>query len=339
MQKGAQNFWREICSIVLPNWSIFAKNKTIRDITHLICVGPLFKQPDEYWFDHFDFVTPVQWTEFKRVETDRWKSGKRFYTDEDVRRRISKSRQTLIPTTDPQPFDGISSFGYVIPVFVNKISSLKLGPQKMAQLYAAKLGGVLMAFSMRWGKGALGFTVIPSWPYFKNTILDGTPPTQRHFYENITAEQRVSFYMDFDGDYDQLLEMPRSELIDSLFECIGNALENTVKVTRKNVFVFDSSNEHKVSLHLVGGPSFPMWENARALCSFMVIVRAHVFAKLFGTMPDEMRHKLVDLSVYDLNSKFRLPGCSKVEKVPRPKRILPEQEKYVESYRDMVVGK
>ena len=160
------------------------------------------------------------------------------------------------------------------------------------------------------------FLVQPSWQFFDECILQGTLDRRlRNFYEVIPNNVPVRFYLDFDGDYKEYPEFRNTDkeaIIAQVIECIQNAFQQHYKQLEPlQLRILDSSSDQKLSLHLIGHDTFA-WRDTACLKTFVKHIRQAVFQKLLGRDPPEKdRVKLVDLSVYDDNKKFRLLGCTK----------------------------
>ncbi len=197
-------------------------------------------------------------------------------------------------------------------------------------------GGRIVAFAMDWGgKNASGkeqgFFVVPSWSYFWERILRTTRRKNRHFFEMIPNNVLVRFYLDFDGKLQDLLKRGWSleKAVEVLLTCIERAFRECYPnasrpLTRADLDIWNSSSvQHdKLSLHVHGNARCMLvWRNTACLKSFVERIRALVFEQMYGTLPDENRTKLVDMSVYDANKKFRMPECTK-----------PGEERYLTFY-------
>jgi hypothetical protein len=89
---------------------------------------------------------------------------------------------------------------------------LEVGPQDLAMRIRSQTDGILVAFDMDWGvaeaKASQGFFVVPSLAWFHERVLQATRGRAwRNFYECITSNALVRFYIDFDGTYSEFPEL------------------------------------------------------------------------------------------------------------------------------------
>ncbi len=231
----------------------------------------------------------------------------------------------------------------VIPIFATHLrgpSNIGAKMQDLASRWLSAVGGGgggrIVAFAMDWGSEDAsgkeqGFFVVPSWSYFWERILRTTRRKNRHFFEMIPSNVLVRFYLDFDGKLQDLLERGLSleKAIEILLPCIEQAFRKCYPnasrpLTRADLDIWNSSSEqlNKLSLHIHGNARCMLvWKNSACLKTFVERVRVLVFEQMYGTPPDEDRTKLVDMSVYDANKKFRMPECTK-----------PGEERYLTFY-------
>lgn len=207
---------------------------------------------------------------------------------------------------------------WIIPIFGYGLKGpawLCQRPQDLAMLWQSRAGGEAVAFDFRpdflkpEDTTKQGFCVFPSWDVFYK-LMTFIPPSMRNFYEIGRGNVRVWLFIDFDGvlkDFPELRNWTKLEIVNLLFACIQKAWEEDEKcpIGKENTYVFDSSADWKISLHLVSAPNCPVcWKNTQALKSFVIKVRELAFIAL--GLKEAARSKLIDLSVYDLNHKFRI---------------------------------
>ena len=136
-------FWDEICTIILPHYRVF-DGSSLADIDNFICVTSCFIHNS--WCDKFKSCTqPLLWLDIIKLSDNDWKCGRYHYTNNEVIKIISNAKVALVPCNVDRKFDGISSFGYTIPIFVSGIERLNLSAKDMTELYVAAVGGEAMA--------------------------------------------------------------------------------------------------------------------------------------------------------------------------------------------------
>jgi hypothetical protein len=129
----------------------------------------------------------------------------------------------------------------------------------------------------------------------------------------------------------------KEQVTDVLLDCIEQAFRDCypnelgAPLTRADICILDSTNDNKVSNHMVGSSGRFLWKNAGCLATLVERVRALAYQRLLPNrvLADATREKLVDLSVYDANKKFRFWGCTKrgqqrwLELLPHPGCWIP----------------
>jgi hypothetical protein len=225
-------------------------------------------------------------------------------------------------------------------------ADIETTPQELAKRFRDKYKGHLIAFDRKWShdqsqKKTQGFFVVPAWDAFSFRVQGSTTRKDLHnFYECILESLRVHFYLDFDGsfkEFPQLQQIPKDQLVAHLKRIFADEFrKHYPDCGDLNVIVLDASNDQKYSFHFIGRHSDGLvWRDASCLRAFVSHIRTRVFQDLIGQeKPDEDRTKLIDLSVYDKNKKFRLFQNTKRDQ----KRWFCLYESENVTFRDTLVG-
>lgn len=210
----------------------------------------------------------------------------------------------------------------LLPVFATRVyGPHQAGPQELAMRWRNQNepNGLVVAFDVKWDRDPKsatthGFVVTREWDYFWDIVLNGIQQRAlRNFYEVFETGLLMRLALDVDLAWaDCKHTVP--EVVDMVLECVERAFvesypEQQAPLRRSDITVLDSTQPGvKVSLHVVGSSSRFLWADLRALAAFVKRVRHHAFPRLLGrdVKPNDPRTLLVDLSIYDLNSKFRL---------------------------------
>lgn len=187
--------------------------------------------------------------------------------------------------------------------------------------------------------GTQGFFGIHSWAHFCEHILERAPSHLRNFYEHIPKYALVRFYLDFDcklSAFKNVFDKGKSALLALILSCIQEAWQKHYPQQASPLLpmrYLDSSNEAKISLHLLSEGRF-FWQNSAAVKSFVRRVRTLLFQRLGLNEAQYDECALVDLSVYKSNQKFRTWRSCKREE---PDRVLVAQPGWKCTWDDTLV--
>ncbi len=334
-------FWNYAAQTALPHGYAYVDTTSAATWAE----GQIVIHMAEFVTDHAHFFQlPVMHNICRPIKytTYCWRDGAlhRFNADNEVdgiTTTIDKlgTRPTLITPAAAAAAKPAVPLPTLAPVFATHLRGppdFAASPQTLAQRWN---GHLIIAFAMNWGGGkdddgsSQGFLVLPTpvwtWNAFRERILDVTPAALRTFFEVIPSSVRVRLYFDLDGKWRKLaaLGYDVAHIAALLADCIDEAFatcyprEAAVRPfnARTDIHWLDASSEryNKMSLHGVGMDASYVWRNTRSLKTFVARVRVLLFQRIYGRDPRVGKmHKLLDLSVYDFNKKFRLWLCTKL---------------------------
>jgi hypothetical protein len=327
-------FWSKLVQTLLPDG--VKLDFSVSDDLTVICFDEMISPKNQkHWWQEVSGYVPIAPTAYVRDKNNwtKWQfDGQKVVTESVVLQHTSKAKRAvqLVRGVSPSLVDDANRNNDATrPIFTNHLRGHQpLGPQDMAMKWQQRHGGELVAFDYRpdflgpKDENKQGFTVVPSWDFFHNQLVPRISLLLKCFYETI-MDGFVGFFLDLDGVYKEfpmLKERPVLSVILLVFECINKTWQDTYHtpcpITRDNVYVFDQSNEAKLSLHFVASTrlSTIFWKSAADFKEFLGAFRRYVFRELLGRDVDanDKRHVLVDMTNCDRNHKFRMLGQTKM---------------------------
>lgn len=328
-------FWHRVAHVVLPDgyrvWDV-ANNDQAQEGDIVIQLCEVKSQQERHWWDFTNNATRVKCKTFVRTHGQWHLMG----VAADNHGQDGPQWRCITPAAAAQPAAAVAGHCHmaVFTAHLHGPAHIDAGPQELAERWQRQYRGQLVTCDIagivkKKIKGVTqqvpgitqGFFVVPSWDAFKRDVWARTPRRLRNFYENIGEDAYVRLFADIDGTDKSVRAMDKAHVVQTFFESVEQAFAEcypnaTRKLTRADWYVWDSTSNAKMSLHINTHKGCPLlWRNVRAAKSFMRHVRRIFFGRLLGKEPDQNEAALLDLSVYSSNRKFRLPWCCK-----RPKQ-------------------